>query len=198
MSIPLLSIMLPTTVDRRPKFYLLLAEVLRQVNSLNLQDEVEILIDEDKKEKSIGTKRQDLLKRSSGEWVVGIDSDDWISGDYIKEIFGAFVLSPTIDHVGFIELCNINGEVSRSVFSIQHCKWDESQYGYDHVRCANPKSVIRREKALMVGFDDCRYGEDRIFSEAVTPLLKSEVFIEKELYYYNHTSTDHNARYGIK
>lgn len=193
----LLSIMLPTTVDRRKKFYVLLESILKQVNDCNIQEEVEILIDEDEKQKSIGKKRQDLLERANGVFVVGCDSDDSLSNTYISEIINAIKNNPDTDHIGFLEKCNINGEESISIFSIRHQVWGENKYGYDHIRCANPKSVIRRDIALKVGFEDSRFGEDRIFSEKVTPLLKTEVFIEKQLYFYNYTSTPHNERYGF-
>lgn len=194
----LLTIMLPTTIDRREQFAKLLEEIRRQILENKCEDIVEVIINEDNKEISIGKKRQELLEASSGKWVVGIDSDDWISEDYLSEIIYALKNNPHIDHVGFLEDCDINGEKSLSIFSIRHKRWAESFDGYDHVRCANPKSVILREKALMVGFEDIRYKEDRIFSEAVTPLLKSEIFIGKPLYFYRHISTEHNERYGIK
>ena len=193
--------MLPTTVDRRSSFYSLLKEILSQVIYLNQQEKVEILIDEDGKQKSIGLKRQHLLERATGEFVVGIDSDDMISETYLLDILTAINTNlmnrVVFDHVGFIEDCDIDGVKSRSIFSIKHKSWDETEEGYDHVRCANPKSVIRRTKALQVGYPDLRFGEDRIFSEAVTLLLESEIFIDKPLYKYIHRSSDFNERYGI-
>jgi hypothetical protein len=128
-----------------------------------------------------------------------IDRDDFPHPDYIHDIWNTlYIHKNDIDHVGFLEDCTIDGEKSLSIFSIRHQQWGENIDGYDHVRCANPKSVIRRKKALQVGYEDLRFGEDRIFSEAVTPLLESEIFIDKPLYRYIHISSDHNIRYGIK
>lgn len=198
MSSLLLTIMLPTTIDRRETFYPLLEEVKKQIAKNKFEDIVEIVIDEDNKEKSIGRKRQDLLERATGKYVVGIDSDDWIAEDYLDCIVTSLKENPSIDHVGFLEDCDIDGDKSISIFSIRNKYWAENQDGYDHIRCANPKSVILREKALQVGYEDSRYGEDRIFSEAVTSILTSEIFIEKPLYLYRYKSTPHNERYGIK
>lgn len=198
MNETLLSIMLPTTVDRRPHFYRLLEEITSQLAFSGLYDKVELLIDEDEKQKSIGKKRQDLLERAIGEFVVGIDSDDFIARGYIGSIIYQLIKNPDVDHVGFIERCLMDGKESKSIFSIRYSKWAENVDGWDHIRCANPKSVIRRTKALQVGFEDIRYGEDKIFSEAVTPLLKTESFINQELYFYNYTTTNSNERYGIK
>jgi len=196
MSQPLLTVMIPTTIDRIEMFVKFSNELQRQRQSFS--EDVEIIWREDNKEISVGAKRQLLLEDAKGEWVVGIDSDDWIAETYLEDIISALKNNPTVDHIGFIEDCDIDGHKSKSIFSIQYCKWDENKYGYDHVRCANPKSVIRRTKALEVGFEDSRYGEDRVFSEKVTPLLLSEVFIEKELYLYRYNSSEHNYRYGIK
>jgi len=171
---------------------------LLQIRNESAEMEVEVLIEEDSKEISIGAKRQNLLNKATGEWVVFFDSDDFISDVYIKEVLGALKNNPNTDHVGYLEQCNINGVTSRSVFSIVHHKWAENTGGYDHIRCANPKSVIRRTKALQAGYKDLRYAEDIDFSERVTPMLESEVFIDKQLYYYRHISTTHNERYGIK
>ena len=195
---PILTIMIPTTIDRKEMFLGLMEEIQIQVYQHDLLGEVEVIWNEDDKQKSVGRKRQLLLEEAKGEWVVGIDSDDWIHEDYIKDILLSLKENPNTDHVGFLEECDIDGEKSLSIFSIRHKVWDEKKDGYDHIRCANPKSVIRRTKALEVGYQDLRYSEDRIFSEAVTPLLTSEVFINKPLYIYRYTSTPHNERYGIK
>lgn len=198
MTSPLLTIMLPTTIDRRNTFYPLLEEIKRQISKCKYDDIVEVVIDEDNKEKSIGKKRQDLLERARGKYVVGIDSDDWIAEDYLDCIITSLKENPSIDHVGFLEDCDIDGDKSISIFSIRNKFWAENQDGYDHIRCANPKSVILREKALQVGYEDSRYGEDRVFSEAITSLLTSEIFIEEPLYLYRYKSTPHNERYGIE
>lgn len=194
----LLTIMIPTTIDRRALFEPLIMELWEQIFNNNAQHLVNIIYEEDDKQISVGAKRQKLLERATGEYVVGFDSDDWPADTYIADILAVLIKHQDVDHVGFLEQCNIDGKQSLSIFSIQHLKWEENAYGYDHIRCANPKSVIKRSKAIQVGFQDLRYGEDRIFSEAITPLLSIEVFIDKVLYHYRHTSSDHNERYGIK
>lgn len=195
---PLLTIMIPTTYDRRELFKKLYIEIWRQVIECWAMAEIEIIYDEDNKEISIGAKRQRMLERATGEFVVGIDSDDWPAQSYIYDILHAIIYNPDIDHVGFLELCTWDGcNPKISLFSNRYQKWGDNIYGYDYIRCANPKSVIRRTKALQIGFQDIRFGEDILFSEAVTPLLQKEKFIDKILYYYRYTSQVHNERYGI-
>jgi len=195
----ILTIMIPTTFDRRELFTKLCLFVYRQIFENNLYDEVELIWDEDNKEKSIGKKRQDLLERAKGKYIVGIDSDDWIADTYVIDIIDTIKNNEDVDHIGFYENCNINGEISKSIFSIEFKKW-ETINNY-HIRCANPKSVIKKTKALQIGFEDMRYEEDRIFSEKVTSILETEKFIDKELYFYISNRQlnliEHNKRYGI-
>jgi len=200
MNEPIWTIMIPTTVDRDELYEKLVAELVNQMaeQRLELNKDIEIVSIRDNKEISVGLKRQQLLEMANGIWVSGFDSDDFPHPDYIHDIWNVLYTKPNIDHVGFVESCDIDGQKSKSIFSIKHKSWDEKEEGYDQVRCANPKSVIRRTRALQVGYKDMRWGEDRIFAEAVTPLLESEVFIEKPLYNYIHISTDSNERYGIK
>lgn len=197
MSEPILTIMIPTTVDRREQFANLINELQRQRMGFRIEGLVEIIWREDNKEISVGLKRQQLLEDAKGEFVVGFDSDDFPAPTYLEDILNSLLSNPEIDHVGFIEDCDIDGAKSRSIFSIKHKSWDEKEEGYDQVRCANPKSVIRRTKALQVGYKDLRWGEDRVFAEAVTPLLESEVFIDKPLYKYIHKSSNPTERYGL-
>jgi hypothetical protein len=194
----LLSIMLPTTVDRRDTFVKLLSEIKRQIQNLKSGSKVEIIIDEDNKEKSIGKKRQDLLERAKGKYVVGIDSDDWISKDYLSSIIEALEKNPEVDHVGFTQHCDLDGLEAKTIFSSRYKKWESNKDGYDYVRSPGHLSVIKRDKALKAGYDDARYGEDKMFSDRVTPLIKSEVMIPKDLYFYRYKSEDHNKKYGIK
>jgi len=199
MKQPLLSIMLPTTVDRRGKFYALLSDLTGQIARCGYPELVEILIEEDEKEISIGEKRQKLLDRAKGIFCIGIDSDDSISNQYINRLLEAIMSNPEVHHIGFIESVSFNGIGGKqSCFSVRYQKWAGNVDGWDYIRCANPKSCIRTEMAKQVGFSDKRFGEDIEFSEAVTPLLKTEIFIDKILYYYNYFDTPHNLRYGIK
>lgn len=199
MKLPILTIMIPTTIDRDEMCEKLIAELVYQMAEMRfeLNKEVEIISIRDNKEISVGLKRQRLLEMAKGTWVVGFDSDDFPAPTYIQDIVTSLRSNIDVDHVGFIEDCDIDGQKSKSIFSIKHKSWDDKEEGYDQVRCANPKSVIRRTKALQVGYQDLRWGEDRIFSEAVTPLLESEVFINKPLYQYRYKSIPNENRYGL-
>lgn len=193
MSQPLLSILICTTYDRRRLFEKLYAELDRQSMGA-----VEILFEEDGKQISVGAKRQKLLRRATGEYIVFFDSDDWPFKNYIEEILTALEHRP--DCVGFLIHMTTNGKKDQTCcHSLQYKEWATNVDGYDYVRNTTHFNPVRRDLALQVGFKDMRFGEDRKYSDAVTKLCKTEVFINKKLFHYRYTTTmSHKRKYGIK
>src|SRR5690606_28377306 len=101
---PVLSILIATTRDRREMFKLLFFEFHKQS-----QDKpVEVLYEEDNKEISIGAKRQKLLERAKGDYIVFFDSDDWPMPYYVDYILEALERKP--DCVGFLIHMTTNGK----------------------------------------------------------------------------------------
>lgn len=160
---------------------------------------VEILIERDNKEKSIGAKRQSLLTRSKGEYVVFIDDDDDVSNDYISQIVEAASKAP--DSIGFKIECMINhkGPYLASASNVWQ-DWEENKGGFKYVRTPYQKTPIKREIALQIGYNDMRYGEDYDYSKRLkqSGLVKSEIFIDKILYYYTYIYQDPKIKYGLK
>jgi len=104
-----LSILMATTVDRRDLFRPLYIEIMGQCN----MKPVEVLFEEDNKEISIGAKRQKLLERAKGEYIVFFDSDDWPYPVYVVSILEALKSNP--DCVGFLIFMTTNGERPQKV-----------------------------------------------------------------------------------
>lgn len=195
---PILSILIATTRDRREMFKKLYYEFFVQTKDLP----VEVLFEEDNKEISIGAKRQKLLLRAKGEYIVFFDSDDWPMEYYVSEILTALEKKP--DCVGFLIAMTTNGvrpQVCCHSFRYKVWKGDGKTKidGYDYVRNVTHFNPCRRDLALQVGFEDRRYGEDEIYSNAVTQLCKTEVFINKKLFHYRYTNKiPHKLKYGFK
>jgi len=158
-------------------FSKLYAELQRQSSGL----EVEVLYEEDNKQISVGAKRQKLLERAMGKYVCYFDSDDWPFSYYVKMIVDALETGP--DCVGFLihmTTNNLNPQVC--CHSLRYPVWKNKVDGYDYVRNVTHFNPVLRELALKVGFKDMRYGEDKIYSDAVTKLCKTEVFINKKIF----------------
>ena len=188
-----LSVLIATTVDRREMFGRLMEEFAMQAT-----DEVQILFEEDDKKMSIGRKRQLLLERAEGDYIVYFDSDDFPYPNYLSEILTALDSGP--DCVGFLIHMTTNNKYPQTCcHSLKFKRWEKNRAGYDYVRSPGHFNPIKRDIALRVGFKDMRFGEDHAYSIGVTRLLRTEVFINKRLFHYRYSNAvPHSIKYGLK
>ena len=191
----LLSVCIPTVVGREKDF-----EALHTWVQSKKQPWFEVIVDKDNKEVSIGAKRQRMLDAVKGKYFVMLDDDDAQPDDYFDLLYPA--LLSDVDCIGYKEHCHINGKDQTSIFSIAFPRWaskDSEPHltaGYDHVRTPFYKSPIKTEIARQVGFADMRESEDHEFAKAIYPLLDSEYFIKKVMYYYQPVVKMGENRYG--
>ncbi len=157
---------------------------------------VEVISRMDRKEMSIGAKRQLLLQSATGDYICYIDDDDNISPYYIQEILKATQTNP--DCIGFKIDCMISNQYKSAIASMKYKQWADKQDGYDYVRSIYHKTPVKREIALKAGFSDLRYAEDHEYAMKLQPYLKTEVFIDKVMYYYRYTNEPHESKFGIK
>lgn len=197
-----LSILIATTTDRRAMFESLLMEFNKQ-NEL-YKDEVEILFEEDNKELTIGAKRNILLKRATGEWIVFFDSDDYPFDYYIETIYNVIDdHTLDIDCIGVnIIMTTNNTNLQRCCHSLRYPQWKGDGRtkidGWDYVRNITHFNPVRRELALRTGFKNIRFGEDRDYSDRLFPLLKKEYYIPYPLFHYRYSNRIHdNIKYGF-
>lgn len=205
MEIIRLSVLIPTVIGREKKLEKLLSVLNPQLEEIRKEaiswgmnyNPVEIIIDKDNKEVSIGAKRQRLIEKARGTYIVFIDDDDLVSDDYLDQI-----LIPTIqdvDAIGFLIQCTFNGmDRCFARASSDYKDWGEWRDGFRYVRSIYHKTPVKRELALKAGFDDLRFGEDYKYSMRLNPLIKSEIFIDKVLYFYQYEEEDFNKKYGIR
>ena len=176
-----LSILIPTLVGREDLFNNLMSILNPQLTS-----EVEVLIEKDNREMTIGEKRNKLLHRANGEYVCFVDCDDEVSKDYIEKILKAIESKP--------DCCSLRGVITWNgerpeVFehSLKYCEWKTNDTGYPkYERCINHLNVVKSSIAKQFKFPEINHGEDRIWSEAIqlSGLLKTESFIDSTLYHY--------------
>lgn len=191
-----LSILIPTIKDRNEQFHQLFSYLQNLLDLHDLNDTVELCFLADNREMTIGKKRQELLEMADGLYSWQIDDDDSIHQDSILYILDAMKDNP--DCITFEEACNINGVEKRSNFSLKYDDWGNDIDGFDFVRTPFFKTPIKTSICLQVPVPNERFGEDHLWAKAIKPLLKSEVHIPKQLYFYQHISSPHNERYGIK
>ena len=186
----ILSVLIPTTPDREKMLYDLLYHLHHQIEKEEYQHVIELIVEVDNREHSVGHKRQSLLEKAKGEYVVFIDDDDEVSGDYISSIMDV-INEERPDVIGFDGYMSVNGE-GRENFNISKDLpyiTIEDPFGSKlHLRYNNHLSPVKREIALQIGFKDLKFAEDFDYAKRLheSGLLKTETVIKKDLYHYKY------------
>lgn len=178
-----LSILIATLGWRKESFNKLLDALLPQVERNN----IEVVAYWNNGEKSIGEIRQALIEDAKGEYVCFIDDDDMVPDCYCDEICWALGK----DYVGFeVQLFNEGKVMPRVFHSIRYGVWHDDETGY--YRGVTHLNPIKRELAIQGSFGKQGLGEDESWSRSVTPLVRTENYIDKIMYYYHH-SNEHTS-----
>jgi len=195
----ILSILICSVTERAKS----LDAVLNEFNSQRTTD-VEILTIVDNKEISVGLKRQRLLEMAKGDWIVYFDDDDIPSENYIYLILSAISNNHDIDCIGINGTMTTNGAnpktwVHRLGYKITGSGKEILKSGFNYERPIIHFNPVKREKALIAGFKDIRFGEDMDYAERLNKILKKEYFIKEPLFHYNYSDKmPHDKKYGIR
>ncbi len=178
-----LSILICHLESRSIELSNLLAQLKDQIEDSN---DIEILIETDKGESSIGAKRNKLLDRSVGKWICYVDDDDSIEPGYIQEIMDAIEIGP--DAIGIKGNYYVNGELQGMfIHSHKYKRWEDTNK-YTFIRSPNHLNPIKRELALKVRFPEISMGEDADYSARLLPYITTEVMINIPIYNYQKVS----------
>lgn len=186
MKEPLLSILTPAVPSRlfNGRLGSLVTEIQGQIESTVYPVEHLILIDN--KMRSVGQKRDALLRAARGKYVAFLDDDDWITEAYVERICSACDDNP--DVVTFRQTSYINTEKGDVEFRLGN---PNEQWKPNQITKRNAWHVCawRRDIAVLSHFPDSNYGEDRAFVEPLwtLPGLK-EIHIPEVLHFYRHSS----------
>lgn len=170
------SVLVSSIVERQAYYLKRMLSILEP----QLTSDIELVIETDNRELSVGAKQQILLGRAKGDYICYVDEDDIIPAYYISEILKAIESQP--DCVG------INGIIThdeKNPFpfynSIQYDHWYSDDKG--HYRCPNHINPVKRKLATQSHFESV-YHADYEYSMILRPLLKTEVVIDKCMYFY--------------
>ncbi|MCL4405216.1 MAG: glycosyltransferase [Patescibacteria group bacterium] len=147
-----------------------------------IQEETEIIVSIDDGGQKIGVKRNRLMASALGQYVCFIDDDDEVSDDYIAQIMTG--IESGADHVAIGGIMTTNGREPHEFRSSKDYVWHEKDGVY--YRGVQHLGVIKRDLVLQCPFPPISFGEDREFSERVTPLIKTEYQIQKPIYFYRY------------
>lgn len=181
-----LSILIPTLHDRSDMLISLKADLYGQIILANLKDQVEVICLPDGGEKPTGWKRNILLTKAKGDYIVFIDDDDRVHELYVKMICDALETSP--DVVGIV-LKHYQNEVliGTAYHTKKYDRWKNIQDEnglWTFERCPNHLNPVRRDLALKVRFPEIYIGEDKEYSLWLNELIRTEVMIHEPLYNY--------------
>lgn len=183
------SILICSLESRKHLLVDLMCHLYLQISHAESENEIEVLECTDNKQFTTGKKRQQLLESAKGKYIIFIDDDDEIYPYYIAELLKAYESNA--------DCFAINGHYSVDGGAKQ--RWELSKDNADHdangilYRRTNHITAVKRELALLAGFPDKSNAEDKAYSEALNPHLKTEYKIESPMYHYRYSS--HNKEY---
>ena len=181
-----LSLLIPTLECRGEQLSRLVEGLERQGHKAGRSSEVEILTLRDAGELSIGSKRNMLLDRAKGEFVVFVDDDDEVSQHYIELVCGALERQPEVDCLGIRGVITFRGSHPHNfVHSVRYS--DIFSRDHTYYRPPNHLNPIRRAIALRYRFPNVSYSEDFYWALRMRDdrALQQEEFVDPVLYYYH-------------
>src|SRR5262245_5464049 len=181
----LLSILIPTLEGRSVLFAELLHCLTEQIRRDGLQGRVEILSDLDDGALPIGTKRNRLMERATGRFLVFVDDDDEVCDDYVRTIISAVEHHPDVDVLGLLGEITFRGKHPRRfIMSTRFREYATRSGGYE--RPPHHLNPTRTEVARRYLFEEVsqREDSDRALRMARDQVLRGEHMIDSVLYYY--------------
>lgn len=182
----MLSILVPTLASRVALFERMASGLRNQIVSNGLTGQVELLSLCDGGQQPTGTKRNELLARARGAFVVFVDDDDDVSPRYVPLICQAIARRPAIDCIGIRGVITFRGAHPREF--VHSNRYDDySSAGGVYTRPPYHLNPMRREIATACRFRDVSYSEDIDWALQIRArgLLREEEFIDEVLYYYH-------------
>jgi hypothetical protein len=185
----LLSILTPAVPSRIRQLETLCAELERQIGGLP----VEHLTLLDNKRRTVGEKRDALLRAAKGKYVAFVDDDDWVSGDYVQSLLTSAATSP--DVITFLQEATVNRTKALIEFKLGN---PNEPFPANHPNAIYELGTVkrnawhvcawRRSLALQSGFPATNYGEDWAYAAPLCAAAKLETHIPKVLHFYRHSA----------
>ena len=159
---------------------------LNRITADNNRGKVEIVVNVDSGEKSVGQKRNEVLEHAKGKFVCYIDDDDMVDENYINIILNTIEENSDLDCIGFSGMYYVNGNPT---MLFKHANEYGGHYkdeqGVQH-RPVNHLNPVRTELAQQIKFPEKNFGEDSDYCDRLleSGLVKNEVVIDKVMYHY--------------
>jgi len=201
-----LSILISTIPRRLNTYYpALMNKLLAQIGD---RSDIELIAFFDNKKRSVGHKRNELLRMAQGEYLTFIDDDDDIANDYVQSIMDTLYAHPEADCVVFDCITTINGDTNNQTYSKYSIAYDYHQVPAVSPNPLNPMMriayqwrgkpahtmVYKASIAKSHTYINQNYGEDVDWVKRACQGIQNEIRIDKVLYFYNFNSTVSETR----
>jgi hypothetical protein len=188
----LFSILTPAVPSRFSQLEALSKIIAGQIGD----DPVEHLILMDNKRRTVGEKRDALLRAAKGRYVAFVDDDDAITHDYVSLILEKIRKEP--DVITFRQQATVNESSAIIEFKLGNENeafvgapaFVPNDWATDTTIKRNAWHVCawRRTLAIQSHFPAINYGEDWQFAKPLCDMAETEEHIPKVLHYYRHSS----------
>lgn len=170
-----LSILVASLSNRKSKLERLLAH-------LEPNPSVEVIVEIDNGELSIGSKRQILLEKSKGEYIVYLDDDDIVAENFVEKILENTKFNP--DAIGYWIEHYIDGN-KRFIKKMTLGVKSPFVYKGDILSPLTHRSVVKRKILEGFVFPDIDLGEDRPYWAHVRKNINwGKVILLDDILYY--------------
>jgi len=180
LNLPILSILTPSIPQRLDSH---LKKIINKIDNQIKDLNVEHLVFLDNKKRSIGYKRDALVKMAKGRYLAFVDDDDDVSEDYVYSLVNA--AKEGADVITFKQKCLVNDNKPSVInFSLKNT------FNEDYI----PGSIINRipfhvcawktSLAQKYNFNDSNWGEDWFWIEQLIKEAKTEYHIDRILHTY--------------
>ena len=181
----LFSILIPTLEERRAQFNRLAEKLRAQIAAASLEETVEICVDRDNREKSIGLKRNELIQRARGEFIAFVDDDDEIHDNYVSLICAALRDHPHVDCLGIRGIVYFRGTHPRQL--IHSTQYDHYfSRGGVYYRPPYILNPLRRVIAQRYPFEAVNFSSDIDWAMRIARdrVLQREHMLDLDIYFY--------------
>lgn len=193
MKSPVWTIGVLTVPPREQKLKELMAVLEPQVQAH--KGKIQLIVLYNNFDKLLGELRQQIVDKAQGEYISFIDDDDMVPADFCATILPH--LNGKNDYIGFNVAFFNNGVRRKPVkHSIGYKDWSEDDTGYYRdITHLNPiKTSLARQATFTGGA-----GEDINWANQLRGKVKTQHYIDREMYEYRHSTTDtlsHGPRPG--
>lgn len=186
-----LSVLVSTIPRRLTTFYPhIMSKFLFQIGN---RYDIELLGFFDNKKRTVGQKRNELLRMAQGEYLTFIDDDDDVADDYIQAVMTTLYDNPTADCIVYDCITSINNDPQQETYSKYSIKYEYTQWRDENGKLqwrGKPAHtmVYKSDIAKKHIYKDANYGEDVDWVVRACQDIKNEIRIDKVLYYYHFNS----------